>query len=86
MHNSIFSLFFFIVLSAIEVFVLIAGYSYDRQLVDETASTSILGVVHYAYENLKEDKTVLNPVDSTKLDATANNGAEELSLKTECFY
>ena len=56
------------------------GYSYYRQLVDETASISLHGVVHYAYENLNEDKTLQNSVDSTKLDAAANNVVQKIFL------
>jgi len=59
---------------------LIVGYSYYRQLEDETASTSIHGVVHYTYENLKEDETVQNSVDSAKFDATANNVVQKIFL------
>jgi hypothetical protein len=37
------------------------------------ASVALHGVVHYAYENLNEDESVQNSVDSAKFDATANN-------------
>jgi len=49
-------------------------------LVDETASTSIHGVVHYAYENLNEDETVQNSIHSAKFDTTANNVVQKIFL------
>lgn len=51
----------FVIKTAVGIVSLIVCYSYYRQLVDERASVSLLGVVHYAQ------------VDSAEFDPTANN-------------